>query len=269
MRAAALIAALAALIASGTTDAQWRQVPDRSIPRTPAGEPELDARAPRARGKPDLSGVWLADSDPLPPEIQTVEGDEPFPRHFINIAADLAPEDVAMQGWAAEIFEQRLASSGGADPGAHCKPTGVPRLSALPLPFKIVQTPRLVLILYEENTVFRQIFLDDREPVEDAVPRWMGYSTGRWEDDALVVDTIGFNDRHWLDGMGHPNSDRLHVIERFRRPTAGHLEIEMTIDDPGAYMKPIVYTIEATVLADEDLLEYFCNENEKDVQHYQ
>ena len=123
--------------------------------------------------------------------------------------------------------------------------------------------------MYEENSVFRQIFLDARKPVDDAVPRWMGYSTGRWDGDALVVDTVGFPDRHWLDGMGHPSSAQLHLIERWRRPDAGHLEIETTIDDPGAYTKPITFTVTAMALPDDDLLEYFCTENEKDVEHYQ
>jgi hypothetical protein len=175
---------------------------------------------------------------------------------------------VPFQPWAAELFQQRLQSSGADVPLAHCKPTGLPILNAAPLPLKIVQTPELILVLYEENTVFRQIFLDGRKPVEDAVPRWMGYSTGRWEGDTLVVDTVGFNDRHWLDAMGHPNTDKLHLIERFRRTDAGHLEIEITIDDPGAYTKPITYTPKYTLFHEDDLLEYFCTENEKDVERY-
>ena len=268
MRSTAVVTAVAALAVAGMADAQWRQTPDRSIPRTSAGEPDLDARTPRVRRKPDLSGVWLPDSEPVPAGIETVEGDQPFPRYFINIAADLAPEQVPMQPWAAELLQQRLASNGTDLPGAYCKPTGVPMLNSAPLPFKIVQNRDLVLILYEENAVFRQIFLDDRAPVEDAVPRWMGYSTGRWEGDTLVVETIGFYDRHWLDGMGHPNSDKMRVIERFRRPTAGRLEIETTIDDPGAYTQPIVFTVKATAFADDDLLEYFCAENERDAEHY-
>ena len=96
----------------------------------------------------------------------------------------------------------------------------------------------------------------------------MGYSSGKWDGDTLVVDTTGFNGRGWLDGMGHPQSEALHVIERFRRADAGHLEIEMTIDDPKAYTKPFTYTQKVTLIPDEDLLEYFCSENEKDVEHF-
>ena len=144
----------------------------------------------------------------------------------------------------------------------------MPQVNAIVLPYKIVQTPSLVLVLYEENTVFRQIFLDGRKPVADPVPRWMGYSTGRWEGDELVVDTVGVTDQSWLDGMGHPHTDRMRVTERFRRRDAGHLEIQTTIDDPGAYTQPFTYTVKATLVPEDDLLEYFCTENEKDAEHY-
>jgi hypothetical protein len=256
-------------VAADATNAQWAQVPHKSIPRTSSGEPDLTAPVPKAPdGRPDLSGVWLPDAEPIG-DVLTVEGDIPFPRYFINIAADLKPEEVPMQPWAAELLEQRLQNEGVDDPLAHCKPTGLPMMNSVPLPYKVVQTPQLVLVLYEENTVFRQIFLDGRKPVEDALPRWMGYSTGRWDGDVLVVNTVGFHDRHWLDGMGHPNSDQLRLIERWRRRDAGHLEIETTIDDPGAYTKPITFTVKATAMPADDLLEYFCTENEKDIVHYQ
>lgn len=269
MKTTVIGTALTALVACGAAEAQWRQFPDPSIPRTATGEPDLDAEPPRARRKPSLAGVWLPDSEPPPEGLELVEGDLLLPRYFINITADLPPDEVPIQGWAADLFEQRLASNGTLSPMAYCQPTGVPILNSAPLPFKIVQTPELVVILYEENTVFRQIFLDGREPVEDPLPRWMGYSTGRWEGDSLVVETVGFSRGHWLDGMGHPASEQLRMIERFRRPTAGRLEIETTIDDPGAYTKPITFTVKATAVANEDLLEYFCSENEKDVEHYE
>jgi hypothetical protein len=181
----------------------------------------------------------------------------------------LKPEDVPFQPWAAELFKKHLQSGGKDDPIAHCLPTGVPALGSIPLPYKIVQTPALIVILYEEGTAFRQIFLDQRRPVQDPQHRWMGYSTGKWEGETLVVDTVGFNDRSWLDRLGHPHSDALHVIERFRRINVGQLEIEVTIDDPKAYTKPIKYTQEAILVPDEDLLEYFCSENEKDVKNFQ
>jgi hypothetical protein len=268
-----LLAATVAVLISFAprADAQWRQVPDPAVPRTRAGEADLTAPAPKARARrPALSGVWLADSEPLPKEAGlSVEGDLELPRHFINVAADIPPEETPFLPWAAELFQQRLASGGVDDPVAHCKPSGLPELAAAPLPFKIVETPKLVVILYEENTVFRQIFLDGRKPVDDPVPRSLGYSTGKWEGDELVVDTIGFSDRHWLDALGHPLTEKLHLTERYRRPDAGHLEIDVTIDDPGAYTKPITYTIKSTLVPDDDLLEYFCTDNERDAKHYQ
>ncbi|HYR85481.1 MAG TPA: hypothetical protein VE422_15445 [Terriglobia bacterium] len=264
-----IIAALAAtlLVFTAEASAQWMKHPDSSITRTPDGQPNLSAGAPKAAdGKPDLSGVWLADNDPTGSR-KNVENSL-IPRYFANIAADLKPEEAQLHPWAEALFKQRLQNEGKDSPGARCHPTGMPQLDSIPLPYKIVQTPRLIMILYEENTVFRQIFLDGRAPVKDPEPRWMGYSTGKWDGDTLVVDTVGFNDRSWLDAMGHPHSDALHLIERFRRPDAGHLEVQVTIDDPKAYTKPLTYTVKTTLVHDEDLLEYFCSDNEKDVQHF-
>jgi hypothetical protein len=259
------------VLATPRVYAQWENVPHPSVPRTRTGEPILTAPAPKARQrKPDLSGVWLADSEPLPPEAGlSIEGDTPFPRHMINVLAGVAPEEAPLQPWAQELFVKRLEGGGKDDPVANCKPTGLPLLNTLPVPLKIVQTPTLVVVLYEENTVFRQIFLDGRKPVEDPVPQALGYSTGRWEGSELVVETTGFSDRHWLDAMGHPLTERLRLTERFRRPDAGHLEIETTIDDPGAYTRPFAYTVKLTALPDGELIEYFCTDNEKDAQHYE
>jgi hypothetical protein len=246
---------------------QWAKTTDASIPRTKDGQPNLSAPAPRTSdGKTDLSGLWLVDPDPkgIPQGVENAV----FPRYFINIAADLKPEEVPFRPAAEALLKKRLASQGKELPSSFCKPTGVPMLNSVPVPFKIIQTPRLIVILYEENNVFRQIFLDARRPIKDAEPRFMGYSTGKWDGGMLVVETVGFNDQTWLDGMGHPHSDALRVIERFRRRDAGHLDIETTIDDPKMYTKPMTYTVTTTLVPDEDLLEYFCSDNEKDVQHF-
>lgn len=269
MRTNTTTAVLVALIVSYPLGAQWQKVPDPAIPRV-AGKPDLTAPAPHTRdGKPNLSGIWMPDTEALPPEVHTVEGDHPFPRYMINIAADLKPEDVPFQPWAAELFERRTQGGRKASPMAYCKPTGVPWINSIPLPYKIVQTPQLILILYEESTVFRQIFLDGRRPMQDAVPRYMGYSTGRWDGADLIVDTVGVTDQSWLDGLGHPHTDRLHLIERFRRRDAGHLDIEVTIDDPGAYTRPITFTITTTAVPEDDLLEYFCTDNEQSSAQYE
>ena len=268
MKAITLCSIAALVVAAPAAHAQWEKVRDSAVPSASDGTANLSARAPRVGRRPDLSGVWQPDVEPLPEGIETIEGEQQFPRHMINIAADIPPEEVPLQPWAAELFATRLRT-GQEAPTAYCKPTGVPAANSGVLPYKIVQTPSLVLVLYEENADFRQIFLDNRKPVEGAVPRWMGYSTGRWDGDVLVVDTVGLTDQSWLDALGHPHTDRLRVTERFRRPDAGHLEIEMTIDDPGAYTRPITYTVKATLVPDDDLLEYFCTENEKDMAHYQ
>jgi len=266
MNALRAVAAAALFVASGAA-AQWERVANRNVPLGATGEPNLEAPAPRtADGKPDLSGVWLPESDL---ELEVSVEHMPLPRYFVNVVADLAPEDVPMQPWAAELFEERLAKGGTDSPLAYCKPTGVPMVVTAPLPYKIVQTPELIVILYEENTEFRQIFLDGRKTVEDPLPRWMGYSTGRWDGDTLIVETTGFTDQSWLDGMGHPHTDRLRVTERYRRAKVRELFVDVTIDDPGAYTAPISYTVKSNLLADEDLLEYFCTENEKDIEHYE
>ncbi|HEY3517757.1 MAG TPA: hypothetical protein VGL98_11985, partial [Gammaproteobacteria bacterium] len=211
MRVALYGVVLAAAAASA--QAQWERVRDPSLQWSRDGRPNLFAPAPRVNGTPDLSGVWQADGEPLPAGIESIEGDLHFPRHMINIGADLQGGQPPMLPAAAKILEER---NGVETPGAYCKPSGVPFVNAIVLPYKIVQTPKLVLVLYEENTVFRQIFLDGRKPAKGAVPRWMGYSTGRWEGDQLVVETTGVTDQSWLDGMGHPHTDRMHVTERFR-----------------------------------------------------
>ena len=140
----------------------------------------------------------------------------------------------------------------------------MPRLDSYTHPYKIVQTPDLIVILYESLTMFRQIFTDGRPHPEDPQPSWLGYSTGRWDGDVLVVETIGFNDKTWLDGSGHPHSEQMRLTERFRRTDFGHMDIEIVIDDPKAYKKPLRYTQPQNLLADTELLEYVC-ENAKEV----
>ncbi len=241
-----LPAILAIVMLSAPAAAQWKNLPQA---------PKLSASPPRtADGKPDLSGVWQADG-------QT---------YFFDLAAGLKPEDVVMLPWARALQQQREANDHGDDPLARCMPHGVPRINTNGLfPFKIVQTPKLVVILYEQLNLFRQVFLDGRALADDVNPTWLGYSTGRWEADTLVVDTKGFNDKTWLDTRkGRPASDALHVVERFRRPTVGDLEIVATIDDPKAYARPWTTTVQHNKLqTDTDILEFICAENEKDRAH--
>jgi hypothetical protein len=244
----------AALLASALS-AQWLNYPTKGIPRTADGKPNLAAPAPRAAdGKPDLSGVWEADG-------QT---------YFFDLAAGLKPEDVVPQPWAKALQQKYEDNLHADDPLAHCLPHGVPRINTNGLfPFKIVQTPGLVVILYEQLNQFRQIFMDGRTLAKDLNPTWLGYSTGRWDGDTLVVDSTGFNGKAWLDTQkGHPASEELHVTERFRRTNFGTLEVVATIDDPKAYAKPWTTTTQKMLLQlDTDLLEFICGENEKDAPH--
>ncbi|HLI86716.1 MAG TPA: hypothetical protein VKV17_22615 [Bryobacteraceae bacterium] len=228
-------------------------VPKGSIPRTPDGKPNLAAPAPKLPdGKPDLSGVW-----------------EPNGNKYVrDIAADLKPGDVPFQPWAKALYEQRIdGSHSREDPDANCLPQGVPKINAAPAPWRIVQTPGYIVIVYEAFNLWRQVFLDGRRPAPDPNPTWMGYSTGKWEGDTLVVDTTGFNGKAWLDQLGKPSTEALHVIERFRRKDFGHMEIQITIDDPKAYTRPWNVTEDARLLPDSELLEFICNENNRDVAH--
>ena len=210
--------------------------------------PNVTGPAPHLPGgTPDLSGVWMGGG--------SNSGD---------ITKALKPGDtVTMTPWAEKIFKSRLAVE---DPEANCLPTGVPRVA--PYPWKIVQTPTLIAFLFEGNIhSYRQIFLDGKPHPKDLDPTWYGDSRGRWEGDTLVVDTIGFNDRFWFDFAGHPHTEKLHVVERYRRPDLGHLEDEVTIDDPGAYTKPFTLYGHFPLQAGTEIMEYICNENNLDVQH--
>jgi len=248
-------AAFLLCVISLSAGAQWLNYPTAGIPRTPDGKPDLSAPAPRTTdGKPDFSGVWQADSQ----------------AYFGNLAAGLKPEDVPMQPWAKTLQQQRENNAHADDPLARCLPHGVPRVNTNGLfPFKIIQTPGLVVLLYEQLYLFRQVFMDGRRVAPDVNASWLGYSTGKWDGDTLVVETSGFNDRTWLDTQkGHPATEALHVTERFRRVDFGHLELQATIDDPKAYTRPWTTTTQKMHLAlGTDILEFICNENERDLPH--
>src|SRR5882672_5319344 len=255
-----IVVVLAAVSGAAPIGAQWLNYPSSDIPRTKDGKPNLSARAPKGLDrKPDLSGIWRAEPDPRG-KPEGVEN-EIFPRYFANIARDLKPDEVALRPSADTLFKERLQDQGKNAPEAHCVPVGVPGINTFPSPFKLVQMPRLIILLYEENTTYRQIFMDGRPLPRDSNPSFMGYSVGRWEADTLVVESVGFRNDGWLDRMGHPHSDQLHLIERYRRSDFGHLSIEMTIDDPNTYAKLFTYRQPAVLLPDTDLLENFCTEN--------
>jgi hypothetical protein len=192
-------------------------------------------------GKPDFQGIWTPGNS------------------FATMG------QVPLQPWAEKIYQERRATLSKDDPEGHCLPAGVPRIS--PFPQKFVQTPTLVVILDEGNIhSYRQIPLD-REHPKDPDPLWMGDSVGKWDGDTLVVDTVGFNDKTWLNGQGLPHSDALHVIERITRPDLGHLDIDITIEDSKAFTMPHSFKRVYTLMPNTDLLEYVCNEFNVDAEH--
>ncbi len=201
--------------------------------KTPSGP------TPRTKdGKPDLSGVWYAQR-PIDPGVP-----EPLP-------------------WAAALLRQRAENNSKDAPGAHCLPRGITNAGAL-FPFRLVETPALLVMLFEDDIPsHRQVFLDGRGHPKDMDPRWFGHSIGHWEGDTLVIDTVGFDDRSWLTAQGHPHTEMMHVIERFRRPDLGHLEIEFTIDD----VKPWIIKRAADLDTNDEVGEYVCTENNKDPEH--
>jgi hypothetical protein len=228
--------------------AQWQTHPTPGVPRTADGKPNLAAPTPRTPdGRPDLSGIWRFNGL----------------GYTFNIFGN---HDVDMLPWAKALYAKRVANYGKDSPDTNCLPAG-PRAGLFGQdPVKFVQTPGLLLVLYE-GAPTRQIFLDGRQLPKDPNPSWMGYSVGRWEGDTLVVDTAGFNDRTWLDLTGHPHSEALHVTERFRRLDFGHVELHMTFDDPNTYVKPWTIAVEVGFAPDTELIEYVCNENERDHMH--
>ncbi len=230
--------------------AQWLNQPTQGIPRTSDGMPNLSAPAPKtADAKPDLSGLWR-----LGVEIGV----------GANITTDLPPADI--QPWVTALSRRRLEDFGKDDPEiTGCMPGGPRHITRAGLT-KIIQTPGLLVMLYED-LAYRQIFLDGRQLPQDPNPNWMGYSVGHWEGDTLVVETAGFNDRTWLDFAGHGHTEALRMTERYRRRDFGHLDLQVTLDDPKAYAKPWTVSADGTLAADTELLEYVCLENEKDRVH--
>jgi hypothetical protein len=245
---------------------QWLHYPSVGVPRTPSGLPNLSAPAPRAAdGKPDLSGMWEAErTRPCPPGGCD---DMAIGEQFLDIGWHV-PGGLPYQPWAAELVKRRVSNTRKDDPNSRCLPTGIVRMHTTPLYRKIVQTPGLLVILNERMATYRQIFTDGRPLPVDPQPSWTGYSSGTWEGDTLVVQTNGIRDDLWLDAKGSPLTEAARLTERFRRVTFGKLEIQITVDDPKAYTAPWTATLNQFIALDTDLLDYICNENEKDVQHY-
>jgi hypothetical protein len=244
-----LMASVILCLWSVSAPAQWIKNPTSGIPRTGDGKADLTAPPPRSGdGKPDLSGVWQFNTSLA---------------YTANIAADLAPHEI--MPWADNLFRGRIAEFGKDDPSnIGCLPRGPRQIvgsTVISIYAKVIQTSGLITILYEDLT-YRQIFTDGRELPRDPNPSFMGYSVGRWEGDTLVVETTGFNDRTWLDFGGHPHTEALRITERFRRVNIGRIDLQVTLEDRGAYARPWTVPVNVELAADTDLIEYVCNETQ-------
>jgi hypothetical protein len=266
MRRVATIAAAAAVVCllQAATQAQWLNYPTPGIPRLADGKPNMNAPAPLTPdGKPDITGIWN----------QCAQGGGGCPggeRLFFDLARGLPASDVQMTPWAAAVQARRERRKGVDDPFGYCLPPGVPRINFTLGAVKILQTPRETVFLHETavGSVFHQAFTDGRPLPTVTEPTWLGYSVGRWDAGTFVVESTGFRDGGWLDtNKGHPNSDALRVTERFRRVDFGHLNVAITIDDQKAYLKPWTATVTMVYQPDAELLESFCDNHEKTMEH--
>ena len=246
MRATALSVFVFLVTAVIGLDAQWLKLPTPGLPRLPDGKPNLEAPAPRtADGKPDLSGLWKNDG-----------GD----RFYNNVAADLPISDVASAAHA--LFMKRQLESSKDSMETQCLPLGPAYLTTRYREFRIVQTPTLIIIAFSDG-MHREIFLDGRALEPDPNPTWMGYSVGRWQGDVLVVESNGYTDRSWLDFGGHPHTEELRITERYTRKNLGRIDLQVSMVDPKIYAKPITFSIPIKLQVDTEMLEAFCENNEK------
>ncbi len=231
--------------------AQWLHYPTPGIPRTPDGKPDLSAPVPKTPdGKPELSGVW------------TIRNGN---KYFQDLGADGV--EIPMLPWAKALYEQRKANLQKGHPSERCLGHGVADFDTVATPRKIIQTPQVIAILFEAYNQYRQILMDGRPLPEPDVPSYHGYSVGKWEGDTLVVETNTFNDQGWLDMNGHPQTETTHITERYTRRNFGHIDLEVTINDPKAYSRPWTVKLAGLdLLPDEELIEAIC-ENEKDFSH--
>ncbi len=244
-RLIAMVVAVVVVGLAAPAHAQWLKYKTPGIPRLPDGKPNLSAPAPRMPdGKPDLSGLWRTDAAGVAETGKAVDA-------------------VKAQPWAVALTKKRKELLQRDSPSILCLPTGVQIDDDVG---KIVQSANMLVMLWG-GTQYREIFLDGRPLPVDPNPDWMGYSVGHWEGDTLVIDSAGFNDKTWLDGEGHPHTERLHVTERIHRSDFGHMEVIRTMVDPGALLQPWTVPVKLELDADTEQLEYVCNENERDRKH--
>jgi hypothetical protein len=242
-----LIACVAfVLLTSVALDAQWIKLTTPGLPRTPDGKPDLAAPAPRTGdGKPDFSGLWKNDG-----------GD----RLYNNVLADMQASAIAPSAQA--LFRKRSLEFGKDSMETLCLPLGPAYLTTRYREMRIVQTPTLIVIAFDDG-MHREIWMDGRSLEKDPNPTWMGYSVGRWDGDTLVVESNGYTDRSWLDFGGHPHTEELRITERYTRRTIGRIDVEASMVDPKLYAKPITFSMPMKLQADTEMLEGFCENHHK------
>jgi len=271
MRSVVLVLCLGLPILSLPAAAQWIHLPTKGVPRKADGSANLEAPTPKtADGKPDFSGMWVPrEARPCDAKGNSVGCAElPISPQLSNIGYGLK-DGLPYQPWAADLLNRRKAEMGTYDPHTRCMPPNFPRAWAFPENQKIFQTPGQLVILHEFNASYRQVFFDGRTFPDDMLPTYSGYSVGHWEGDTLVVESAGFKDDQWLDTSGNPLTDAARVTERIRRPNFGGLDVEVTINDPKAYTKPWTVTIHEKIVLDTEMIDFMCQENEKDFAHMQ
>ncbi|HUK35233.1 MAG TPA: hypothetical protein VLV86_15045 [Vicinamibacterales bacterium] len=270
--AALALAAVVSALAVGVS-AQWPSFMRQNTPRSSEGKPDLAAPPPRLpNGKIDFSGTWESRQPPsgrlggpMVPNLNPAT--DPPLANFANIGQNFK-EGLPFTPWAADLRSRRMATNSRDNPDANCLPLGFMQLHTHSQPRKVVQNVNDVVIMYEANSGLRNIYTDGRSlPENDPQPWWYGYSVGKYEGDTLVVETIGLRDDGWLDVQGAPFTSNAKITEKFRRPTFGRMEIDVTIDDSKAYTKPWTVRINWRLGADEDLIEFICQENNLDVRH--
>jgi hypothetical protein len=231
-----LLAALVLMVGTIPAEAQWLDRKTPGIPRTPDGKPNLTAPAPRGPdGTPDLTGVWEAS----------------------NVVA--RPDPANLQPWVLDLARQHQQEYYKARPFYQCRPSG-PEAERFGGWRRILQMPAALAILNDDLTS-RVIHTDGRELEVNPAPSWMGYSVGRWDGDTLVVESTGFNDKTWVSRYGISHTAALRMTERYRRRDFGHMQVEVTFTDPGAYKKPWGFTADMALAADTEMLEAVCEKS--------
>jgi hypothetical protein len=273
-------------LASPDLVAQWVKYPTAGVPRKADGKVDMSAVTPRmADGKPDFSGIWttgepnrqtdeLSSPKAAPtPRVPQIANDTPgdptritASRQMANLGIDL-PGGLPYQPWLVPIVKERTDNLAKDDPHIRCLPDNFLRAYGLPHLLKFVHTHNLLVVLNEMNAGYRQVFTDARPLPEDPTPSWQGYSSGKWSGDTLVIDTIGLRDDTWIDWNGSVLTQAAKVREQMRRPDFGHLEIQVTVDDPKAYTKPWTVTLKQRIVVDVELIDEICMENEQSLKH--